>query len=75
MCISESNIGDPILLLFQNITLISKLEPYGVAALAVAPFAYIGLMVLVEVTCLLPYILFSSSRKAQALNALRERKR
>ena len=27
LCISDSNIGDPILLLFQNITLISKLEP------------------------------------------------
>ena len=28
LCISDSNIGGPILLLFQNRTLISKLEPY-----------------------------------------------
>ena len=28
LCISDSNIGDPISLLFQNRTLISKLEPY-----------------------------------------------
>ena len=28
LCISDSNMGDPILLLFQSRTLISKLEPY-----------------------------------------------
>ena len=28
LCISDSNIGDPILLLFQSRTLIPKLEPY-----------------------------------------------
>ena len=28
LCISDSNIGDPIFLLFKNRTLISKLEPY-----------------------------------------------
>ena len=28
LCISDSNMGTPILLLFQNRTLISKLEPY-----------------------------------------------